>query len=458
MQIQEILVVKNAHENYGISTEDINQISRVPLLMPLPLRPSGVRGLCSFSGSVVSMVDMNLLLDMQEVNLEDHKSRLISLNGELASNTLLVSDVYNTVEIEQENIDYIDKENDPVIAIYKYEGMLIQVLSLKTLFERMNRVEIPAREVVTGKIKNEISKEEASDRFLVFSMSQEKYALNINYLQEIILADVEYTDIAGSGDELLGLITLRDELLMVVDLRVHYGFKAKKSDENRILIISYDGKKIGFCIDSIIDIKSIFRKNIEPMSESFHDSKIAGVIHDEESLISFFDHNVISEIFNQNAAFVDTDDSFEQESKSDTQEYVMEVIVFKLAGKEYAFNVESVDEIIDNVPSTDVAFTDKSIDGIINIRGQIVTTVSLFSKLGIPAVLNEEAKVIICNISGNRIGFVVDSVSDILGVKAHEIKEEADAYFESILYLEGGDRLVLSMDIEKIIKKEQDNG
>jgi purine-binding chemotaxis protein CheW len=458
MQIQEILIVQNAHENYGISTEDINQISRVPLLMPLPLRPSGVRGLCSFSGSVVSMVDMNLLLDMQEVDLEDSRSRLISLNNEFASNTLLVSDVYNTVEIEQENIDYIDKENDPVIAIYKYEGMLIQVLSLETLFERMNKVEIPARDVSTGKIKNEISKEEESSRFLVFSMSQEKYALNIDYLQEIILADVAYTDIAGSSKELLGLITLRDELLMVVDLRVHYGFESKKADENRILIISYDGKKIGFCIDSIIDIKKILTKNIEPMGESFNDSKIAGVIHDEESLISYFDHKVISEIFSQNAAFVDDHSDNEEELESDVQEYVMEVIVFKLAGKEYAFNVENVDEIIDNISSTDVAFTDESIDGIINIRGQIVTTVSLFSKLDIPALVTEESKIIICNILGNRIGFVVDSVSDILSVKEQEIREESDKYFDSILYLENGNRLVLSMDIEKIINKEQDNG
>jgi len=93
MQIQEILIIKNARENYGISTEDINQISRVPSLMPLPLRPSGVRGLCSVGGNVVSMVDMNLLLDMPQTDLEDHKSRLISLNGELSSNTLLVSDV-----------------------------------------------------------------------------------------------------------------------------------------------------------------------------------------------------------------------------------------------------------------------------------------------------------------------------------------------------------------------------
>ena len=160
MQIEEILIIKNTHENYGISTEDINQISRVPSLMPLPLRPSGVRGLCSVSGSVLSMVDMNLLLDMPEVDLDNPKSRIISLNNELASQTLLVSDVYNTVEIESENIEYLNNENDPVIAIYKYESLLIQVLSLEELFLRMNKVQIASKEVVSGKVKENIVKEE----------------------------------------------------------------------------------------------------------------------------------------------------------------------------------------------------------------------------------------------------------------------------------------------------------
>ena len=91
-------------------------------------------------------------------------------------------------------------------------------------------------------------------------MSNEKYALEIDYLQEIILADVEYTELAGTPEEVLGLITLRDELLIVIDLRIHYGFKAKNNDDNRILVISYDGKKMGLCIDSIIDIKNFYKK------------------------------------------------------------------------------------------------------------------------------------------------------------------------------------------------------
>jgi len=456
MQIQEILIVKNAHENYGISTEDISQISRVPALMPLPLRPSGVRGLCSVSGNVVSMVDMNLLLDMPQTDIEDTKSRIISLNDELSSNTLLVSDVYNTVEIDQKNIEYIDNEDDPVIAIYKFENMLIQVLSLEELFSKINKVEITSKEIHSGKVKEKVVKEEDSSRFLIFSMSNEKYALEIDYLQEIILADVEYTEIAGTAKEVMGLITLRDELLLVVDLRTYYGFDTTPNDANRILVVSYDGKKIGLCIDSIIDIKNFYKKDIEYMSESFEDGKIAGVIHNNDSLISFFDHNVITEIFKQNETFIDSNE--EELETLDAEDNATEIIVFKLAGKEYAFNVDHVDEIIDIVTSTKVAFTDMSIDGIINIRGQIVTTVSLFTKLDIEPVINEDSKIIVCNIQGDRIGFVVDSVSDILTVKEEDIKEEESEYFESVLHLNDGKRLVLSMNIEKILSKEEIHG
>ena len=105
MNIEEILIIKNGSQSYGVSTSDINQIARVPMLMPLPLRPSGVRGLCAVSGNIVTAVDMNLLLDMDEVDYDHDKSRLISLNGTLSSSSLLVSEVYNTVEIREKNIE-----------------------------------------------------------------------------------------------------------------------------------------------------------------------------------------------------------------------------------------------------------------------------------------------------------------------------------------------------------------
>ncbi len=449
MQIEEILIIKNANEHYGISTKDINQISRVPMLMPLPLRPSGVRGLCAVSGNIVCMIDMNLLLGMDEVDYESDKSRLLSLNGAYASNAMLVSEVYNTIEIDQNNIEYIQNQNDPIVAIYKYKNSLVQIISLDTLISKIQKVQIESKEIKNGKSKIEKIKEEDSSKFLIFSLENEKFALNIEYLREIVLADIQFTEIAGSASDVLGLITLREELLLVVDLRTYYGFSKRNSYKNRILVASCDDKKIGLLVDEIIDIKSYLSKDVEYMSESFQSNKIAGVIHDVNSLISFFDRDVLEELFLEHEAFIDSGSTTHTIAKN--QDESKEVIVFKLAGREYAFDVESVAEIIDIVDSTKVAFTNDLIDGIINIRGQVITIVSLFKKLNIQTKINEDSKIIICNIKNMRIGFIVDSVSDILNIKIDEIKEQDNKLFANVFHLENGKRLVLSMDIDEIL-------
>ena len=453
MQVQEILIIKNGSESYGVSTHDINQISRVPILMPLPLRPSGIRGLCSISGSVVSMVDMNLLLDMPCVNYESSQTRLLSLNEKYSSNALLVSEVYNTLEIQESKIEYIDKKDDPVIAIYKYKDSLIQILSLELLFSKINKVVIEGKEVKNGKSKVEDIKEEESNRFLVFHMDKEKFALKIDYLQEIILTDREFTEVIGSTDETIGLITLRDELLLVVDLRVYYGFDANRHDKNRILIASYKDKRVGLLIDSIVDIKNIVTSKVEYMKNDSENVGISGVIHDDDYLISFLDDDILKRILKENETFIDSNSKYEEVSVN--LENSMEVIVFKLSDKEYSFEVDSVDEIIDIESSTEIAYSNSIVDGIINIRGQIVTIISLFKKLKIPTDIRVDSKIIICNVDGHRIGFIVDSVSDILTVLEENIKVAEDDFFTNILYLDNGKRLVLSMDINKIINSKE---
>jgi len=454
MAIQEILIIKNGAESYGISTEDINQISRVPSLMPLPLRPIGTRGLCGVGGMIVSMVDLNILLDMKEVDLEADKSRLLTLNDKHSSNSLLVSEVYNTVDIYDQNIEYIEKKDDPVIAIYKYKDSLVQILSLDILFSKMNKVRIQAKEISNGKPKELEKQEEETNRFLIFSMSNEKFALKIDYLREIILADVSYTDIAGSPEEMLGLITLRGELVTVIDLRHYYGFKTEKDEKNRILVAKIHNKTVGLLVDDILDIKNYAAADVEYMSDNFEKNKISGVIHDKDSLISFFDSSVLESLFEKNKAYIS--DENEIIVDDDTSNGVMESIVFKLDDREYSFDVDSVAEIIDSVNSTNVAYTEDGISGIINIRGQIVTIVSLAQRLNIQMDTKEDSKIIICDIDGAKIGFIVDSISDILTVKEEEFKaQENDELFPHILHLDNGNRLVLSMNIQSIVQRKE---
>jgi purine-binding chemotaxis protein CheW len=281
-------------------------------------------------------------------------------------------------------------------------------------------------------------------------MSNERFALNIDYLREIILSDVNYTDIAGSSKDLLGLITLREELIAVIDLRSYYGFNSDKNEKNRILITSCGDETIGLLVDDIIDIKSFPDRDIEYMRDSFEDNKISGVIHDNNSLISFFNKEVLEEIFSKNSTYIDSKAKNKIKAE-DSSLTALEVIVFKLAGKEYAFDVEFVAEIIDIVDSTKVAYSDDSVDGVINIRGQIVTIVSLFKKLSIETKINEDSKIIVCEINDSKIGFVVDSISDIMDIKIDELRTHDDDLFSNVLHLDAGKRLILSMDIQKIV-------
>ncbi|MBD3823046.1 MAG: chemotaxis protein CheW [Epsilonproteobacteria bacterium] len=450
MLIEEILIIKNGHESYGISTAEVNQISRVPSLMQMPLRPAGVRGLCAVGGNIVTMVDMNLLLQTKAIDLQNDKCRILTLNDKFASNALLVSEVYNTIEVQEDRLEWIDNENDPIIGIYKYKKSLVQIVSLEYLFSRINRLNIRQNEVKSGRVKVTDSKEEDENRFLIFAMNEERFALNIDYLREIILADVEYTDVAGTSEDFLGLVTLRDELISVIDLRRYYGFRSTRDEKNRILIASFEGKKIGLLVDRIVNIKNFATKDIDYMPENFQDNMISGVIHDKSSLISFFDTTVLKEIFLKHQAYIDSQSDDEQNEVEDNSGE-LEVIVFKLSGKEYAFDVESVAEIIDNADKTKIAYAKENIDGIINIRGQIVTIVSLFKKLKIQEREQEDSKIIICNLKESKIGFVVDSVSDILSIKSHEIRTQDDRLFPNVLHLEGGKRLVLFMDINNVV-------
>ena len=452
MKIEEILIIKNGSESFGISTQEIDQIFRVPDIMPLPLRPEEVRGLSVLGGNISTVMDVNKLLGIGEVIAQDNNSRLLSLTNENSVNSLLVSEVYNTVMIDEEKIEYVDRAEDAVVAIYKHNDMIVQVLSLEILFAKIKKVSIESKEINEGKIKNKSTVEEESKRFLIFKMHKERFAIHIDFLQEIILADATFTEITGSRKEIKGLITLRDDLITVIDLRTYYDFDKFNDDKNRILITTVNSKTVGLLVDEIVDIKNFLDKNIEYMGDDFDKSKISGVLHDNNSLISFLDDSVISDLIELNEAYIDTKEEIIEKSK---EEDLLEVIVFKLDSREYAFEVDKVAEIIDAVKTTDVAMTESKIDGVINIRGQIVPIVSLFKILGIKEKYNEDSKIVVTDINDSKVGFVVESVSDILKVNMDDIKPQDDEILTDVLHLENGNKLVMMMNIEKMIQKNE---
>jgi purine-binding chemotaxis protein CheW len=136
-------------------------------------------------------------------------------------------------------------------------------------------------------------------------------------------------------------------------------------------------------------------------------------------------------------------------------------LTFSLAGEEYGIGILKVKEIIGMMPITVVPQTPAYIKGVINLRGKVIPVIDLrlkFSMAG--AEYTERTCIIVVEIAtaGRTIlmGIVVDSVSEVLNIKAADV--EATPSFgtkldtEYILGLaKAGGSIKILLDIDKIL-------
>lgn len=455
MHIEEILIVCHEGVCFGISTAMIGQILRIPELMPVSLSPGEVRGICAVGGNILTAVDLNLVLGMEQVDTVSPKGRILTLQEPYDTSALVVSEVVVSMSVDEGQIEYMDDSDNPVVAICHHGEELIQILDVSRI---LGSVQIHAVEERLIGEKNESGaivseKHSRSERYLLFRMGGELYALGIDNLKEILGGHHFLTPLSGGNPEIAGMMSLRNELLVVADLRVYCGFDPFKSDKNRILVSETGDKTIGLIIDEIIDIKEYSEEQVERFVQSGEDERVSGVIHDPDYLVSLLGDRVIEEIVLRNKAILIDSDEAKEASKSDA---VLEAVVFKLGKEEYALRIEDVAEIIDTTPVTPVSLASEIVDGVINIRGQIVTIGSLHRRLGLPVQPQSEQKIIVCHTPKGRMGFFVDGVSDVMQVHSGEVIDDVDSgpLFSKVLHFDKGKRLVLLFNLAALYRRE----
>ncbi len=453
-RIDEILIIKEQGCYYGIDTNVVEQILRVMNLTPMAMTPDAIRGLCSIEGSIVSALDFAHLLDKRYdyVDEKAFKARQVTVNTRTHHFSLLVSEVINSIEVNQENVEYVEDKDDVIVALLKHEDEIIQIISIERLIEDIALPSYVSKDVRDISVDSTIEEVQSHlKRFLFFVMAGEHYALEVDAIREIISLPNSFTAIAESGKEILGMMSLRDDLLVVADLRTYYDFDAVKNDKNRIIVSQYMGRHIGLVVDEIVDIQDVEISKIEGMPENFKDKKINGVLHLGNKLISIVNIEVIRDLVSEQSHLISDQQQEESDEEEKTLEAHLEAVIFKMGKEEYAFNIEDVSEIIDMTDITPVADSMEHIKGVINIRGQVISIASLYTILSLKENADLDQQIIVTEVNGNRVGFVVDKVNDVRGVMDDEIRvEEKKRLFSSILQLEEGKRLVMMFDTTKL--------
>jgi purine-binding chemotaxis protein CheW len=142
-----------------------------------------------------------------------------------------------------------------------------------------------------------------------------------------------------------------------------------------------------------------------------------------------------------------------------------EVLSFRLGSEEYGIDILRVQEIRSFEPCTRIAGAPSFIKGVVNLRGVIVPIVDLRLKFGLAeAALDGNTVTIVLNVSQRVVGVVVDSVSDVLQLKAEQIQPApefnstvAASHITGIATVMQGElqRMLVLIDIEQLMASDE---
>jgi len=89
-------------------------------------------------------------------------------------------------------------------------------------------------------------------------------------------------------------------------------------------------------------------------------------------------------------------------------------LLFTLEGREFALSVESIVEVVRHRRATPVPRSAAAVEGVVPMRGRMVTVVDLRACLTLPARPDgASARLIVVETAGERVGLVVDRVSGV---------------------------------------------
>lgn len=139
----------------------------------------------------------------------------------------------------------------------------------------------------------------------------------------------------------------------------------------------------------------------------------------------------------------------------------LQQVVFKLDKEEYGLDIMKVNGIEKYQEVVKIPNAPAYIQGMINLRGEVLPIFSLRKKFNLePKAFDDDTKIIVAYTNGIKIGFIVDSVQEILQIDEDDVEVAPPIvtgidrkYIRSVAKV--GSRMVVLIDIDLIVTDEE---
>lgn len=139
-----------------------------------------------------------------------------------------------------------------------------------------------------------------------------------------------------------------------------------------------------------------------------------------------------------------------------------QLVVFTIGAEEFGVDISQVREIVRLVQITYLPKAPVFIEGVVNLRGQVLAVIDLAKRLGLSSQgRGETTRIIVVEVGENTVGMIVDSVSEVLRLSSDSVDEVPSLVDTEVPehYIKGvgklQDRLLVLLDLNKILTPEE---
>jgi len=129
---------------------------------------------------------------------------------------------------------------------------------------------------------------------------------------------------------------------------------------------------------------------------------------------------------------------------------------FRIGEEHYAIAITKIQEIILMKPITRLPQVPESIEGLINLRGNVIPVVNMRKRFGLPSKdFDDETRTVVVNTHDKTVGCVVDEVTQVMRVSSDQIQAvpisvsgASRRFISGVARLE--DQLLIVLDIDRL--------
>ncbi len=291
--------------------------------------------------------------------------------------------------------------------------------------------------------------------YLIFMLRDSRYAVEARAVREIVSLP-EITPLGEASDYVAGVVNLRGKIVPVLDLNLRLGHPPRRWNlDDCLIILEWDGSTVGlivneaqnvreFAPDEVIQVPSYgatshprdlflagLLKSAGHVVMLLHLENLLCLAHGPTELRqsggivpSAIQGAVCSDSTPlERAVFRERALSLAQPPVSWDLDDLLPRAVVRLGEEFFGIDLLSIREFADLGSVTPVPCCPKHVVGEINLRGDLITLMEIFTELGLdPLPGRTGSKVLVVNNAELRAGVLVDDVLEVLYIRAADVK------------------------------------